>query len=102
MAAPGLTIASTRCKYCGEITFVAGFDMCENCLASDVHYIPVSDVADVIVCMDQLGMEQSDRDTYFSKFFVTPMQVSAAEEEVESRYQAIRAIKPYRKRYRGW
>ena len=100
------TLTRTLCQYCGAITTVAGWSTCDKCMTDEVHFIPIVHVADVIMMMDMQGTSEADRQAYFKLYGVTPMQVAAAEEEVESRYKAAKGTMPHvpqrRNRYRGW
>jgi hypothetical protein len=93
------TISTTLCQYCGGITLIPGFNTCERCMIEEVHFIPISQIADVIVTMDQRSISQADRAEYFKKYHVTQQQISAAEEEVEIRYKALNKK---RNRSRRW
>jgi hypothetical protein len=93
------TIGTTLCQYCGAITLIPGFNTCERCMTDEVHFIPISDIADVIVGMDQLAWSIPDRMAYFRAYHVTKQQVAAAEEEVELRYKALQKK---RNRHRRW
>jgi hypothetical protein len=93
------TIGTTLCQYCGGITLIPGFNTCERCMLEEVHFIPISQIADVIVVMDQKAWLPADRAAYFKHYHVTQQQIAAAEEEVELRYKALNKK---RNRHRRW
>ena len=89
----------TTCRECGAVSELPGWDWCNLCSSRNGAGIPLGAVADAIVQFDQAGVEEGDRQTFFKVFGIPLRAVQAAQEVVESRYQAARLP---RRRYRGW
>jgi len=89
----------SACKSCGEPSEIAGWDWCSGCTERLGRGVPLANIADAIVQMDQAGTLEDDRVLIYRLHGISPMQVQAAQEIVEERYQAASLR---RRRYRGW